>query len=51
MRGCGGYGINDFPNDFVVEDVQCVGEGFKEFAESSVCGGGRREVGMVVGWG
>ena len=31
--------MNDFPNDFVVEDVQYVGEGFEEFAESSVCGG------------
>ena len=31
--------MNDFPNDFVMEDVQDVGEGFEEFAESSVCGG------------
>ena len=42
--------MNDFPNDFVMEDVQDVGEGFEEFAESSVCGG-RREVGMVEGRG
>ena len=34
--------MNDFPNDFVVEDVQGVGEGFEEFAESSVCGGQER---------
>ena len=31
--------MNDFPNDFVMEDVQVVGEGFEEFVESSVCGG------------
>ena len=42
--------MNDFPNDFVMEDVQGVCEGFEEFAESSVCGG-RREVGMVEGRG
>ena len=35
--GCGGS-VNDFPNDFVMEDVQGVCEGFEEFAESSVCG-------------
>ena len=29
--------MNDFPNDFVMEDVQGVCEGFEEFAESSVC--------------
>ena len=31
--------MNDFPNNFVVEDVQGVGEGFEEFAESLVCVG------------
>ena len=30
--------MNDFPNDFVVEDVQGVCEGFEEFVESSVRG-------------
>ena len=39
VGGCCGGSVNDFPNDFVVEDVQGVGEGFEEFAESSVCGG------------
>ena len=30
--------MNDFPNDFVMEDVQGVCEGVAEVAESSVCG-------------
>jgi hypothetical protein len=34
---CGGS-VNDFPNNFVMEDVQGVCEGFEEFVEASVSG-------------
>ena len=39
VRGCGGYGVNDFSDYSVVVDVQGVGGGLEEFAESSVCVG------------
>ena len=51
MGGCFGGGVNDFPNGFVVEDVQGVCVRDLRSLRSRRCVGGRIEVGMVAGRG